>query len=99
MPYVVTMKYIHPTENIQTFPMPEDFKTFKIENYNKTGKIIAQDYSLNQEQKTETVTIVFKDKQTFDEWSAEPIVTDFFQKRDEFLRSNLIYKVASSQEI
>lgn len=99
MPYVVTMKYMHPTDEIKVYSPSDEFKALRTIHYRNTGKIVAQDYVVNREQKTETVTIVFRDKQAFDEWNAEPLVQDFFQKRDDFLRSNFIYKTSTSQEV
>jgi uncharacterized protein (DUF1330 family) len=93
------MKYTHPPGPVKVFTPSDEFKKFKTEKYHKTGKILAQDYSPNLDQRTETVVIVFKDKQTFDEWNAEPLVQEFFQQRDEFLQSNLIYKISTAQEV
>jgi hypothetical protein len=98
MPYIITMKYTHPSEDFNIYKPEQDFIDIK-KQYLSSGKILAQDYFTNPEEKTETVIVVFKDKSAFDSWQTEPLVNEFFQKRNQFLEQHQIVRTFEAQEI
>jgi hypothetical protein len=105
MAYIVKMTYTYPT-NYPKFP-PDKSMTFPIspevallrEQFVRDGKILATDGYYSNDTYTGVNTVVFSSKAAFDEWSAIPIIADYFEKRNEFLSQRGISKLAAFTEV
>lgn len=94
MPTVVIIRQTHPAsaEEMRRHGPPSDEFLEIRANWKQSGKILAQDYVMNTETRTEIKTTVFSTKAAYLEWIDHPVVQAYFEDRNQFLAINGINK-------
>jgi hypothetical protein len=89
--FVHTKINVRPSVDVDWYKLPEDVEEHRYNNYEVTKKMLYRSEALSEDGLTRTITTVFSDRNTYEEYIKDPIIANMFILREEYnLNNNIV---------